>query len=299
MLVNEVNSKWSAGHAPVAVILISLNEGHNMEGVLKNLKDWAQEVFLVDSYSKDDTVDIALQYGVKVVQRPFHSFGDQWNFALKNLPISAPWTMKLDPDERMTNELKQSLLSEFSRNEIMGLSFDRRLWFMGKVLPVKQSLVRIWRTGSCKFTNVVVNEHPIVEGLIYHVDGVMEHHDSPDLDHWIEKQNHYTTSEAVVAFNRDALASEPLFFGNKLQRRMWVKKNFFNIPFRYFILFFYNWLWLGAWRAGNVGLIWARMRVDITRLIEYKYREMQITGRLPEKRQYGHGDPDVRVPQYK
>ena len=42
---------WQAGSVPVAVIMISLNEAHNMEGVLQNLKGWAREVFVVDSYS--------------------------------------------------------------------------------------------------------------------------------------------------------------------------------------------------------------------------------------------------------
>ena len=50
-------------------------------------------------------MDIALRHGVYVVQRKFDGFGDQWNFALQ-LPIAAPWTMKLDPDERLTDELK-------------------------------------------------------------------------------------------------------------------------------------------------------------------------------------------------
>ena len=62
---------WEKGNAPLAVVIISLNEGHNMEAVLKNIRGWAQEVFLVDSYSQDDTLDIALRYGVHVVQRRF------------------------------------------------------------------------------------------------------------------------------------------------------------------------------------------------------------------------------------
>ena len=88
---------WQPGIAPVAVVMISLNEANNMEAVLENLKGWAQEVFLVDSYSQDETVDIALRHGVQVVQRGFHGFGEQWNFALEQLPITAHWTMKLDP----------------------------------------------------------------------------------------------------------------------------------------------------------------------------------------------------------
>lgn len=64
-----VPNPWVRGTAPVAVVMISLNEGHNMEAVLQNLAGWAQEVFLVDSYSQDDTVDIALRH---VVQRRFY-----------------------------------------------------------------------------------------------------------------------------------------------------------------------------------------------------------------------------------
>lgn len=101
---------WQPGAAPVAVVMISLNEGHNLRAVCENLKGWAQEVFLVDSFSQDETVDIALEYGIHVVQRRFRGFGDQWNFALQELPISAPWTMKLDPDERLSDALKSNLI---------------------------------------------------------------------------------------------------------------------------------------------------------------------------------------------
>src|SRR6266480_6087179 len=117
---------WQAGSVPVAVVMISLNEAHNMEGILHNLKGWAQEVFLVDSYSRDNTVDIALQHGVSVVQRGFRGFGDQWNFALRELPITAPWTMKLDPDERLPDTLKQEIASAIIDDDVAGLSFDRR-----------------------------------------------------------------------------------------------------------------------------------------------------------------------------
>lgn len=79
---------------------------------------------------------------------------------------------------------------------------------------------------------------------------------------------------------------------------MWLKKNFKSVPFRYFLLFLYNWLCKGAWRAGWVGYAWARLRSDVFRLIHYKRREMEMTGRLPAKRLYGPGRPDARVAQF-
>ena len=36
---------------------------------------WAREVFVVDSYSADDTVSLALRHGARVVQRRFRGFG--------------------------------------------------------------------------------------------------------------------------------------------------------------------------------------------------------------------------------
>lgn len=289
---------WKSGTAPVAVIMISLNEGHNMEAVLQNLSGWAQEVFLVDSYSQDDTVDIALRHGVHVVQRKFGGFGDQWNFAMRELPVTAPWTMKLDPDERLSDELKANLLLAMQAGNCDGVSMMRRLWFMDRPLSVQQWLIRVWRTGQCRFTDVSVNEHPLVTGHVAHVGGDLVHHDSPDLDHWLEKQNRYTTAEAVIAYSGAALADTPRLLGSSLQRRMWLKKNFYRVPGRYWALFLYHWLVQGAWRAGWVGFTWARLRVLVMRLIEYKRHEIELTKRIPIKRYYGPGQPDSRVQQY-
>ncbi len=284
--------------APIAVVMISLNEAHNMEAVLQNLAGWAQQVFLVDSCSADDTVSIALRHGVHVVQRPFKGFGDQWNFALNELPIATPWTMKLDPDERLTEELKASIQNMILSGEQDGIIIQRRLWFMGAVLPVQQPILRVWRTGSCQFTSVTVNEHPLVNGCLKHAKGILEHHDSPDLDHWLVKQNRYTTAEAISQFEGRALALPPRFFGTTLERRMWLKRYFWKVPGRYLILFMYHLLFVGAWRAGRVGWAWARLRTEVYRIWEYKRLEMDRLGKVPVKIVSHLGTPDPRVRFY-
>ena len=269
-----------------------------MEAVLQNLRGWAQQVFLVDSCSADETVSIALQHGVYVVQRRFKGFGDQWNFALNELPIAAPWTMKLDPDERLTEELKLSIQNMIVNGGSDGLIVQRRLWFMGAVLPVQNALIRVWRTGTCRFTDVVVNEYPLVEGRMGHAIGYLEHHDSPDLDHWVVKQNRYTTSEAISQFEGRALAIAPRFFGSWLHRRMWLKRNFWKVPGRYLILFVYHLIIVRAWRIGKVGWIWARLRTEVYRLWEYKRYEMGRMGHVSAKIPAHPGKPDPRVKLY-
>ncbi len=270
---------WQAGKVPVAVVMISLNEAHNMAEVLENLKGFAQEVFLVDSYSSDETVEIAQTYGVHIVQRKFQGFGDQWNFAMRELPITAPWTMKLDPDERLTEELKRSIDHIIGKGDADGFTLRRRLWFMSTPLPVKQVILRGWKTGACRFSDVLVNEHPLVEGRIVETAGDLEHHDSPDLHHWFDKQNRYSSAEALSVYRGMPLAAKPRLFGSNLERRMWVKSKLIHMPFRSLLIFMYCYIWHGAWKAGSVGFIWSRLRADVYRMRALKLLEMRLSGR--------------------
>ncbi|PHQ14457.1 glycosyltransferase family 2 protein [Marinobacter profundi] len=293
-----VNSTWEPGTAPVSVVMISLNEAHNMEAVLENLKGWAQEVFLVDSCSTDATVDIALRYGVHVVQRPFRGFGDQWNFALRELPICAPWTMKLDPDERLSDSLKQEIIEKVEKAADRSFTVPIRLYFMGKRLSSVLRLLRLWKTGTVQFSDVQANEHAISEDPPGILVGEVKHMDSPSLDHWVVKQNRYTTAEAISQSQNKPLAVPPKLFGNALERRMWLKRNFWKVPGRYLILFGYHFFVLGAWKAGKVGWIWSHLRTEVYRQWEYKRFEIEQTGRLPTSIPSNPGEPDSRVRYY-
>ena len=285
------------GKQPVAVVMISLNEAHNMAAVLDNIEGWASEIFLVDSFSTDATVDIALRRGIYVVQRPFPGFGDQWNFALDKLPIQSPWTMKLDPDERLSQELKDNLARAMSQGAADGIEISRRLWFMGTRLPVKQSLLRVWRTGTCRFSDVLVNEHPLVEGTIASVGGELAHHDSPDLHHWYDKQNRYSTAEALGDYRGLALSTRPNLRGTPLERRMWLKRLLKQLPGRNLIMFFYCYLIQGAWRAGRVGLIWSHLRASVHQMATLKLYEMRVTGREIQPSVVPKGQPNLNAVQ--
>jgi glycosyltransferase involved in cell wall biosynthesis len=289
-----------AERVPLAVVMLSLNEAHQMEAVLDNVQAWAEEVYLVDSHSSDQTLDIALARGVSVVQRRFRGFGDQWNFALQTLPIRAPWTMKLDPDERLSAPLKASIGSALRAGAQDAFTLDRRLWFMGKPLPVRQRILRLWRTGTCRFSDVLVNEHPLVAGAkIGHLKGDLEHHDSPSLEHWIDKQNRYSSAEALSMVRGAPLSGEAKLLGTALERRMWLKKNFRRFPLRFRALFWAHYLGQGAWRGGREGLIWARLRADVQRMIEYKVIELSNASATPLAGPVRPtGLPDPRVRQY-
>lgn len=281
---------------PVTVIMLTLNEEFHLPDAIDNVKNWAEDIFIVDSCSSDRTVDIAIENGVNIVQRPFTNFGDQWNFALERLPIKTPWTFKLDPDERITPELIDEMRELLGGEPTYsGYVMDRRLWFMGKPLHVFAPVLRLWHTGKCRFSDVLVNEHPVVDGPVGKLKGILEHFDSPDLHHWWDKQNRYTTMEAIMRVKKHALASEPRLFGNSLERRIFFKKLFFRIPFRYQLQWLHEVIGRGAWRDGSAGLAWVRLRIEVRRSIELKVKEMLTTGNIPEIPRALVGDFDPRV----
>ncbi len=281
---------------PISVIMLTLNEQHHLQGAIENVKPWAEQIFILDSCSTDGTVDIALGHGVNIVQRPFTNFGDQWNFAIGKLPITTPWTMKLDPDERMTAELVEEMRQVIqSKDACDGYWIPRRLWFMGKPLHVKQDVLRLWKTGQCRFSDVLVNEHPIINGKIRKLKCIIEHFDSINLHHWMDKQNRFTTMEAIMKVSGNRLSTKPKVLGNKLERRMFFKKYFDYLPFRFHLLWLYLIIFESVWRDGDVGRAWAHLRVEIMLMIEFKYEEMKRTGRIPEVPRVPHGDYDPRV----
>ena len=288
----------SALPLPLAVVMISRDEAHNMAAVLENLRGFASQIFLVDSYSTDSTVDIALSEGVHVVQRQFRDFGDQWNFALRNLPITAPWTMKLDPDERLTDALKAQISDALAQNNFEVIVFPRRLWFMGRPLPVRRDILRIWRTGKCCFTDSKVNEHPVVEGRHLRLTAELEHHDSPTLHHWYDKQNRYSTAEACAAYTGKGQTASPRLFGSKLERRAWLKMAYGYLPARHVLMQIYCLFVLGAWRGGRAGFIWARMRGEVHRMRAVKQLEMTWLGTAYDVPPQPPGKKHPEVPHF-
>lgn len=265
---------FNKGKTSISIIMITLNEGHNLLDMINQLNNWASEIFVLDSFSTDNTIEILERYNIVYKQRKFMNFGDQWNYALKCFEIKSDFTMKLDPDERLTQELKDEITNSLHKKDFDGYSFDRVLFFMGKELPISQEVTRIWRTGNAKFTNVLVNETPIIEGTVYKLRSKLLHMDSPDLEHWYSKQNKYSSCEALAKFQKKDLPFKPDFFGDNNNRKMWIKKNFSNVPFRFILLFLYYYILKGLFLAGKEGFIWSHLRSEVMRMREYKYYEL-------------------------
>ena len=121
--------------APVAAVVLTHNEERNLPDCLASLAGWVPEIFVVDSGSTDDTLAIAHEAGATVLHHPFEHYGAQRNWAIDNLPITAPWTLHIDADERITPELRESITAALARDAALlaqtdGFLVSRRTIFM-------------------------------------------------------------------------------------------------------------------------------------------------------------------------
>ena len=272
----------------LSVIFITKNEEFHIGNAIDNVKDFAEAVFVVDSGSTDRTVEIAKAKGAQVLFHPFEGFGAQWNWALDNCPVKSAWTMKMDPDERLTDELKKEIVEELHSNKFDVFNLGWIPYFMGRRLKVRSIYVtRIWRTGQAHFGNNSVNEHLHADGRVHNLRNRMLHYDSKDLDTWVAKQNMYSTREAEMRFSHGEMAASPKFFGSTIERRMWLKKYFYCVPCRSLLEFLYCYIVLGAWKSGAAGFYWAQMRVFVSRLVALKWKEMQWRAKGDERLRKG------------
>src|SRR6185436_903552 len=100
---------------PISVIILTHNEELNLENCLTSVKDWTEEIIVVDSGSSDKTLEIAGKFNAKIFEHTFENYSKQRNWALKETGISSDWVLNLDADQTVSEELQAQLIGIFSR----------------------------------------------------------------------------------------------------------------------------------------------------------------------------------------
>ncbi len=114
----------------LTVTIITYNEERNIGECLDSIKDLADDIVVIDSFSTDRTKEIAEAHGARVVQNTFNGYIEQKNFAISQAKY--PYILSLDADERLSEELKRSILSVKENWEYDGYYFNRLTNYCGK-----------------------------------------------------------------------------------------------------------------------------------------------------------------------
>ena len=114
----------------ISGLIITFNEEKNIQEVL-DCFDFCEEIIVVDSFSSDNTVEIASRNPkVKIIQHRFEDFTKQRNIALD--AAKNDWVLFLDGDERITPELKNEINETINRTNADDAYYIYRIFFVGK-----------------------------------------------------------------------------------------------------------------------------------------------------------------------
>lgn len=268
----------------IAIVILTYNEALNIEQCLKRAKALSDTIYIIDSYSTDDTISICEKYGCNVFQNPFVNHAHQLNWALKNIPIENDWILRLDSDEYLMDSLLEEIKEVLpqAKPSVNGFFLRRRVLFMNKWIRFggyyPTVLLRLWRNGKAVCEERWMDEHmKLLEGESIVLKNDMVDDNSKNLHWWIDKHNDYATKEALEHLNQkhqflDYEYMTPRFFGTQEQRKRWLKdKVYVIIPLgmRSFIYFIYRYFFRFGFLDGFRGLFfhvlqgfWYRFLVD-------------------------------------
>ncbi len=114
----------------ISVVVITYNEERNIRRCLESVQDFAAEIIVVDSGSKDKTTEICRELGATVIHHPFEGHVEQKNFALTQ--AGNEWVLSLDADEALTAELKASVIALEGMPKVDGFTMNRLTSYCGQ-----------------------------------------------------------------------------------------------------------------------------------------------------------------------
>jgi glycosyltransferase involved in cell wall biosynthesis len=263
--------------APVSVMVFTLNEDVHLPRCLASL-GWTDDVIIVDSFSTDETRQIAESHGARFYQHPFEGFGSQRNWALDNLPTKYPWILILDADERVPAALAHEL-GDLAHADPPGLGAGRvrrRFYMWGRWLRYSSLyptwVVRFVHRDRVRYVNRGHAETQAVQGAVRNLQNDLIDENQKGLQEWFERQNRYSSQEAdyELAEERKAWSFADLWSSDPLVRRAAIKRISWRMPARGFGYFVYSYLWRRGFLDGKDGFVFCRMKALYQSMVAVK-----------------------------
>ena len=195
----------------ISAVIITFNEEDRLPDALASLRGVADEIVVVDSYSTDQTVEIARQARAAVYQNRFEDYGQQKNFALQK--AGNDWILNLDADERVSSELKDAI-KELREKElpenVAAFAIKRKTFYLGRWIRhsgwYPDRKVRLFRKSGASWQGRI-HEKLQVTGDIIPLSGAILHFTYRDIGDHVRRLNRYSAfqAEEIVRQNKKFL----------------------------------------------------------------------------------------------
>lgn len=187
----------------LTVVINTKNEEEKLPDLLKSLRSLSATVLVVDMNSQDQTVKIAKDFGVEVINyKEDHGFADPArNFAFTK--VKTNWILVLDADEVLSPDLAIFIKARVESPTADVYYLPRKNVFFGQWVEHTgwwpDYNPRFFRTGYLSWP-AKVHGAPEVKGRVEYLPAkeklAILHHNYDSIEHYLEKLNRYTSLAA-------------------------------------------------------------------------------------------------------
>jgi glycosyltransferase involved in cell wall biosynthesis len=190
----------------ISAVIMTKNAESLVEGTLKSVADWVDEIVVIDGFSTDRTEEICRRYTDKFYQNRW----DGYRFCTeRNLGISkatSDWCFHVDPDERATPEFRDAVLKMLSSGTThSAFEFRKKNFFMGHWMKhggwFHYSLHLFRRTKG--IYDGVIHETLHVDGSVGKLEAAVEHYPFDSISQFVARHNGYSTREALAVWEEE------------------------------------------------------------------------------------------------
>jgi len=201
--------------AKISACIISFNEEKKIEDCLKSLVDIVDEIIIVDSLSTDDTLEIAKKYTDKIFHQKFLGHIEQKNLAVEK--ASNDWILSLDCDERLSDELQQSIqkikdhLDDADVYRMSRKTFYIYRWLNHCWYPDLKT--RLFNKNSSRWGGTNPHDHVVTQGKnIVRLQGDIYHYSFDSISDHLKTIDSFTEigADELVRKNKPVTIFSPL-----------------------------------------------------------------------------------------
>jgi len=200
-----------ANKVNISAVIITANEERNIGRCLESLKNIADEIVVVDSFSTDKTADICEPYGVRLMQHPFEGHIEQKNYAVSQ--AESDFVLSLDADEALSDELARSISRVKDNWTCDGYTFNRLTNYCGKWIRhsgwYPDEKLRLWDRRKGCWGGVNPHDHVSMGAgsRLRHLDGDLRHYSYHRISDHIAQINRYSEIAARAAWDQGRKAN--------------------------------------------------------------------------------------------
>jgi glycosyltransferase involved in cell wall biosynthesis len=187
------------GMATLSVLLPTFNSAATIRSALESVK-WADEIFVVDSFSSDATLDVCHDYGARIVQHEYIQSAKQKNWAIPQ--CAHEWILQIDPDEVLELGAKEEILARIgeAQSNVHAFALPRKNHILGEwiraagLYPDLQR--RVFRRDVCRFEDKEVHAHLCVPGRIEALEHHLLHYGMTSISNQLRNVDRYSRYQA-------------------------------------------------------------------------------------------------------